>query len=52
MIFLPSMNTVIYNILQFTEHKYNYCTEHKVLELYDDVYFVPTWSIFASPVTY
>ena len=32
MIFLPSMNNLINNILQLAVHKYSYCTEPKTLK--------------------
>ena len=49
--FLPSINTFIGNILQLIESKY-YTQNLRYVALCDIVYFVPTWSLFAGPVTY
>ena len=49
--FLPSVNNFIGYILQVTESKY--CSQNsRYVPLCDMVYFVPTWSLFAGPVTY
>ena len=44
MIFLPSMNNLIDNILQLTEHKYNLLYRTQDIKV-----FVPIWSVFAGP---
>ena len=49
--FLPSMINLIGNSLQLTETKY--CTHNsRYLPFCDKVYFVPTWSLFADPITF
>ena len=50
MTFLPLMNNLLNNIMQLTENKY-YNTEPKIFNIFDIVYFVPTWSLFTGPVT-
>ena len=47
---LPSINNFIGNILQVTESEY--CTQNsRYVQFCDMVYFVPTLSLFAGPVT-
>ena len=48
--FLQLINNFIGNTLLLTE--INTTQNSRYVTFYDMVYFVPTWSLFASPVTY